>query len=198
MVLTGRDIRVAVVALALAALITGAVGASVIFSGRFDVAATTPHWRITHWVLETARTQSIRHHATGLTAPAGLDNEENLVMGTEHFAAHCAVCHGAPGVPRGDIAHGLYPPPPDLSVQTRYTKPELFWVLRHGIKSTGMPAWKDHDDRALWSIVAFLRRLPEMGEADYAKLIMTGLAGGGQHHHGDAEVPAGDSGAAPH
>ena len=77
-------------------------------------------------------------------------------MGTEHFAEHCAVCHGAPGVPKGDNANGLYPQPPDLAITAkRYTGGELFWIIKHGIKMTGMhrvirPASRrEHQRRAL-------------------------------------------------
>jgi mono/diheme cytochrome c family protein len=46
--------------------------------------------------------------------------DANLINGTEHFAAHCASCHGAPGVPAGDIAAGLYPKPPDLKYTAQH------------------------------------------------------------------------------
>src|SRR5438067_7955563 len=88
--------------------------------------------------------------------PPGFDDPANLPMGVEHFAAHCSVCHGAPGVPRGDIAHGLYPQPPNLIAATSiYSDAELFWILKHGIKMTGMPSWADHSDAELWATVAF-------------------------------------------
>jgi mono/diheme cytochrome c family protein len=104
-------------------------GFAFIYSGLFDVAATERHWPLTQWVLETARRRSIKAHATGIEVPAGLDDEAKLVMGTEHFAAHCAVCHGAPGVPKGNIAQGLYPQSPALAqVATHYSDAELFWI----------------------------------------------------------------------
>src|SRR6266850_7884657 len=104
-------------------------GAVFVYSGFYDIGAAAPHWRITHWVMETARVRSIKAHAAGITAPPGLDDLARIPMGTEHFAAHCAVCHGAPGVPKGDIAQGLYPQPPDLTqMSTRYTPSELYWI----------------------------------------------------------------------
>jgi mono/diheme cytochrome c family protein len=109
-------------------------------------------------------------------------------MGVEHFAAHCAVCHGAPGVPRGDIAHGLYPPPPDLAKTVKlYSDGELFWIVKNGIKMTGMPAWSDHSDAELWATVAFIKKLPDISEQDYAKLVMANMAHGTQHHHGGGD-----------
>jgi mono/diheme cytochrome c family protein len=178
-------------------------GAGAVYSGIYDIGATAPHWRITQWILETVRVRSIKVHAAGITAPPGLDDPARIPMGTEHFAAHCAVCHGAPGVPKGDIAQGLYPQPPDLAVtEGAYSDGELFWILKHGIKMTGMPAWGDHSDGELWATVAFLRKLPGMTEQDYAKLVMQSMHSGGHPHDSDRgeAPPAGASspGAHPH
>ena len=136
-------------------------GLAVIYTGAYDVAATAPHWPVTHWVMETARIRSIKAHAAGIQGPPGFDDPANIPMGVEHFAAHCAVCHGAPGVPRGDIAQGLYPQPPDLAkTAPLYSPGELFWIVKNGIKMTGMPAWADHSDAELWTTVAFIKSCP--------------------------------------
>ena len=159
-------------------------GLALLYSGIYDVAATSPDWVVTRWVLETAGTRSIRAHAAGIESPPGLDDPAKILIGVEHFAAHCAVCHGAPGVPKGDIAKGLNPQPPDLAhASVHYTPPELFWILKHGIKMTGMPAWSDHSDEELWATVAFLHKLPGMSEEDYGKLVMATMAPGVPHHH---------------
>jgi mono/diheme cytochrome c family protein len=161
--------------------------AAVIYSGIYDVAATAPHWPITQWAMETTRLRSVKVHAAGIADPAALDDEATIVMGTDHFAAHCAVCHGAPGVPKGDIAKGLYPQPPNLDGAAKLYRPaELFWVLKNGLKMTGMPAWNDHSDEELWATVAFLEKLPAMTEQEYAKLIVASMTQG-QHRHGGAE-----------
>jgi len=180
----------------LAVAITLVVIGGVIFtySGVFDIAASDPHWPVTRWVLDTVRIRSIKAHAAGIETPPGLDDPAKLVVGTEHFAAHCAVCHGAPGVPKGDIAHGLNPQPPDLKrISTLYTPPELFWILKHGIRMTGMPSWADHNDEELWATVAFMEKLPGMTPEEYAKLVMASIALGGHQHRTSGEP----SGAAP-
>ena len=158
-----------------------------IYAGVYDVAATHPHWPITYWAMETVRKQSVKMRASGLTPPPGFTDDAHVLAGTEHYAAHCASCHGAPGVPRGDLADRLYPQPADLThAAERYTPAELFWILKNGIKMSGMPAWMDHSDDELWATVAFLERLPTMKEVDYAKLVMASIAqGGGRHSHGD-------------
>ena len=174
-----------ITALLTAALLVVLSGFAAIYAGAYDVAATAPHWPVTSWLLATARTRSIKAHAAGIAVPPGLDDPAEVIIGVEHYAAHCAVCHGAPGVPKGDIAHGLYPPPPDLAKAAPiYTPAELFWILKHGIKMTGMPAWSDHSDDELWATVGFLEKLPGMSEQDYAKLVMASMAHGTHRHDG--------------
>ena len=167
-------------------------GFAVIHTGAYDVAATSPHWPVTRWLMETVRIRSIKAHAAGIQVPPDFDNPANIPTGVEHFAAHCAVCHGAPGVPRGDIGQGLYPAPPDLAkTAPLYSGAELFWIVKNGIKMTGMPAWNDHSNTEQWATVAFVKKLPGMSEKDYARLVMANAAHGAQHHH------AGDEGSRP-
>jgi mono/diheme cytochrome c family protein len=155
-----------------------------IYSGIYDVAASVPDWPATQWVLATVRERSIEVRAAGIQAPPGLDDPGKILIGMEHFAAHCAVCHGAPGVPKGEIGRGLNPQPPDLAQASADSTPaELFWVIKHGIKMTGMPSWRDHGDDELWATVAFLKKLPGMTEQDYAKLVKETMAPGDQHRH---------------
>src|SRR6516164_8065968 len=174
-----RSLIASLVIAVLAVLGAGAV----IYGGFYDIAATAPHWAVTSWLMETARTRSIKTQAAGIIVPPGLDDAAKALIGVTHYAAHCAVCHGAPGVPKGDIGRGLYPPPPDLAkTAALYTPAELFWIAKHGIKMTGMPAWGDHTDDELWATVAFVEKLPGMSEQDYAGLMMAGMAHG-RHHH---------------
>ena len=187
-----RTIAAILIAAIVVLLLSGFV---VIYAGIYDVAATAPHWRVTVWLVETARIRSIKAHAAEIQTPPGLDDPAKVVIGIGHYAAHCAVCHGAPGVPKGDIAHGLYPQPRDLAyASSHYTPAELFWIVKHGIKMTGMPAWSDHSDQELWATVAFLQRLPGMSEQDYAALVMASIAQGGHHHPDSAHHDAARSG----
>jgi mono/diheme cytochrome c family protein len=169
-------------------LILGGVG--FIYLGAYDIGADAPHWGLISQIFETARFRSIKAHAAGVTAPVGLDDQARILIGTEHFADHCAVCHGAPGVPKGEIAEGLYPQPPDLAVTSiRYSAAELFWIVKHGVKMTGMPAWGDHTDDELWATVAFIEKLPGMTEQDYAKLLAASRSQGGHHYQGHEAQP---------
>jgi mono/diheme cytochrome c family protein len=165
-----------------------------IYSGIYNVGATDLHWPLTYWAMETVRLHSVKVHAAGITPPSWINDETKVVEGTAHFAAHCASCHGAPGVPRGDIAEGLYPRPADLTdVAQRYTSSDLFWILKNGIKMSGMPSWSDHSDDELWVTVAFLDKLPGMTEQDYGKLVMESMKMGGRHQHSGMAMPDGTS-----
>src|SRR5579859_1836801 len=182
--------RIIILTLLTAAVLAVFGAFSFIWAGVYDVSATSPHWPVTYWGMDNVRTHSIKMRAAGITPPAGLADEAEVVAGTEHFAAHCASCHGAPGVPRGDIAAGLYPRPADLTdAAKRYTPGELFWIVKNGIKMSGMPAWSDHSDDELWGTVAFLEKLPGMTEQDYGKLVVKSMAIGGRHNHGGMEKP---------
>ena len=187
-----REHRVSMLMLGAAGAIFLMASASVIFvaSGVYDIAAATPHWPVTRWVMEQTRNRSIALHAAGIKVPPGLDDPQKVVMGTAHFAAHCASCHGAPGVPRSDAAEGLYPQPPDLThASAHYTKAELFWIVRNGIKMTGMPSWSDHSDDELWASVAFIEKLPSLTAEEYGKLVAQSMKMGGRHAHDAMAMP---------
>ena len=134
-----RNVITIIAALVVLAVVAGAV---VIYSGAYYVGADKPHWSITTWLLKQARDRSIRVHASGIAVPASLDDRAKILAGVSHYAEHCAVCHGAPGVQRGDMAEGLYPQPPNLADAARaYSPGELFWIVKHGIRMTGMLSW---------------------------------------------------------
>jgi Cytochrome C oxidase, cbb3-type, subunit III len=180
--------QIALEMLVLGFLLAIFVSAAFIYTGAYDVSATHRHWPFTEWILETTRVKSVKQHAVGIEPPPGLDDPEKLLLGVDHFAAHCAVCHGAPGVPKGDIGLGLYPAAPDLPLASaRYTDGEVFWIIKNGIKMTGMPAWADHSDAEIWATVALIKKLPDMTPEAYGKLIMAAMRHGG--HDGQAGTP---------
>jgi mono/diheme cytochrome c family protein len=181
--------RTVVATLATAILVVVVCGSAFIYSGAYYI-ADRPHWAITSWLFEQARTRSIRLHARDIAVPSGLDEQTAILAGVTHFAEHCVACHGAPGVERGDIAEGLSPRPPNLADAAGFYSPgELFWIVKHGIRMTGMPAWRDHSDDELWATVALIEKLPRMTEQDYAKLVAASQAQGGHHHEGHEAQP---------
>lgn len=195
-----RTIAIPTIAVVLAAI----GGATFIVQGAFDVSARSPHWGITTAFLEAVRDRSISVRATGITPPSGFDDRPHLAQGIVHYRAHCATCHGAPGIEPEEIAAGMYPKPPSLHQATGRSAAEVFWIVKNGIKMSGMPAWgSDHGDEELWPVVALVVHLPQMSGEDYAKLgAEADGMGDGNHHHGmetstpaatpvaEAEVPA--------
>jgi len=170
-----------------------AVGAGVYgwaYSGSYDVAADVPHWKVTSWFMDMVREQSIDARSSDLQVP-NLDDPQLISTGAAHYSEMCVVCHRAPGVAESELRQGLYPKPPDL---TRGAPPpaESFWVIKHGIKMTGMPAWgKTHDDHKIWAMVAFLRKLPSLDAASYAAMTGAAQAADDDDVHGhDGDSPA--------
>jgi mono/diheme cytochrome c family protein len=139
-------------------------------SGGYDMAADTPHWAITGKVLEVVRDSSIGLRARNIELP-DLSDEQLILKGAGQYAAMCVNCHLAPGQENSEIRPGLYPQPPKLSEQ-RFGPKTVFWVTKHGLKMSGMPAWGvGHDDATLWSIVAFVNKLPGMSAAQYKDIV---------------------------
>ena len=151
-------------------------GFGFIHSGTFNVAATSKDPALLNWVLKTTRENSIANHSSDISAPdkTKLAKAETLREGFEHYNEMCVVCHGAPGIDPGEAREGLNPKPPLLAkLKDLETDPigETFWVIKHGIKMTGMPAWgPTHSDDKIWAMVAFVRKLPSMSAAEYQAL----------------------------
>jgi mono/diheme cytochrome c family protein len=101
---------------------------------------------------------------------------DNLHEGLEHFADHCAVCHGNSGAGDTPIGRGLYPKPPILrEARTQsLSDGELFAIIQNGIRFTGMPAFGgaggDHDDQDSWRLVQFIRHLPKLTPQELAEM----------------------------
>jgi len=152
------------------AIIVG-IGAAVFFFGGFySVAGTTEDPAVVTWALTRVRTASIDRHAND-RPPAAINDPASVQAGARAFAAHgCTNCHGAPGVPWMKFSEGLHPDPPDLKdVVDELSPAQLFWVIKNGINMTGMPSFAQAGatDDDIWSIVAFLKKLRGVSEADY-------------------------------
>lgn len=168
---------------------------AVAYLGIVDVAATTAHNDAVEWFLVTTRDRSIDSRAERIEVPP-LDDPRMLRTGLEHYHAMCVTCHGAPGVDPAELAQGLNPMPPDLYSE-KDSPAETFWVVKHGIRMTGMPAFgPTHSDDALWALTAFVQRLPDLSAEDYAQMVANaglGAPGGGghDHEHGEGHEHAG-------
>lgn len=136
-------------------------GAVFILSGVYNIAASTGHLQITTWLIEILRDRSIDVRSFGIKVPP-LDEEGLIRLGAAHYEGGCAPCHGRPGEGINPIVGGMLPPPPDLlDVGERRPSEEIFWIVKNGLKYTGMPAWPDpRREDEVWAVTAFLARLP--------------------------------------
>lgn len=149
-------------------------GALFIYSGTYNVAATNQDTGFTYWLLATTRENAIERRAEDVVPPpkSVLSDPKTLRAGFMHYDEMCVVCHGAPGVEPGEAREGLNPKPPLLAeVADEIPAREMFWVIKHGIKMTGMPAWgPTHDDGKIWAMVAFAKTLPTLSPARYKEM----------------------------
>ncbi len=161
------------------------------WSGVYNIAATEPHWGITLWFMETFRDRSIRVHSDHIQAP-NLDDSKIKKAAFPHYHEMCRLCHGAPGYPPEEFATGLYPAPPPMTsgdIQEKLSDAEIYWIVRHGIKMTGMPAFgPTHDKEELWGLVALAKEMPQMTPGQYRGLVKAaneeGRKGLGHTHGG--------------
>lgn len=147
----------------------------VIMAGLIPIRASSRHWAVTSWILDFIKRRSVATQSIGVEAPP-LDAPALVSLGAAHFEGVCQPCHGRPGGSLPPVPTGMTPHPPDLRPQiARWSPEELFSIVRHGIKFTGMPAWPaaTRDDE-VWAVVAFLRALPALDDAGYRALVRGG------------------------
>ena len=149
----------------------GTGGLLFVAAGLVPIAASDGHWAVTRALLQFTMRSSVRTRTLGLQAPP-LDDPALALKGAGHYAANCMPCHGAPGVPRELVVRHMTPKPPYLPHGTGTLRDaELFWIVKHGIKYTAMPAWPArHRDDEVWAMVAFLRALPDLSPAQFRRL----------------------------
>jgi mono/diheme cytochrome c family protein len=197
-----RSIRILVALI----LLFAAAALGFVYSGVYDVSAANeePHWRA--HLFETVKDHSIDRRTGELKAtPPPLGDPKLIRTGIGHFNEMCVTCHGAPGVPKSEIGMGLNPDPPDLAKEGAEQSPaRLFWVLKNGIKMTGMPSFgMTHTDDQIWSIVAIVKQLPKLNAEQYAALlreagIRPSAAGGGEPGPAAAPGPSSSPPSGPH
>jgi hypothetical protein len=176
---------VAIKALAAALVLAVAGGIAVIYTGAHPVGADKDHWPPMHRLLETARERSVTRAARNVEVRLQKLDENALLSAVAGFEDMCAACHAPPGRSLTPLARGLNPPPPDLAITaSERTAAEIYWVTRHGIRMTGMPAWGlTHSDDELWPLVALITRFADMEPDEYAGLVDRARAEGVRHDH---------------
>lgn len=162
-------------------VVIGLVGIMMfVMSGVMDVGAAHDDPAAIGWILEKVRENSIEKRAAQIVVP-DITGESRMLEGASAYDEMCAKCHGAPGRPPFVGAVDMNPKPPQLADIADERKPgELFWVMKNGIRMTGMPAWgQTHSDEELWDLVAFVSRLPALSQDEYREA----LARAGNEHN---------------
>jgi mono/diheme cytochrome c family protein len=141
-----------------------------VYSGVYDVAASRPENAVTSWLFSTTMRRSVARHADAAAAPRQ-STDDQVRQGFKFYNEACVYSHGAPGKDPVDIGKGLNPEPPYLADTVgQWTAPELFWIVKNGVRMTGMPSFgKTHSDAELAAAVAFIQRLPKMTPEQYAE-----------------------------
>jgi mono/diheme cytochrome c family protein len=154
--------------------LAGVVGGVMVWTGAYNVAATEPHYAITVSLFSVARDRAIAVRAKEMTPPSDWLEHADLKKGFRSYHEMCVVCHAAPGLKDSVVRRGLNPEPPKLTEDRVQQRPdaELFWIIKHGIKMSGMPAFGlTHTDEEIWEVAAFIRRLGTMQPTDYKDLL---------------------------
>lgn len=161
-----------VIATLLLLAVAGALGAWLfMMSGFYNISSTSQHLPFVYRFLEKGMHQSVRYHAAKIETPP-LDDPQMILRGAALYQRSCVQCHGAPGVAPDGIGMGMQPVPgPLVDADNKWEARELYWIVRHGIKMSGMPAWEYRMSEAqLWETVAFMQQLPHMQPEEYRRM----------------------------
>jgi mono/diheme cytochrome c family protein len=158
-----------------AAAVIGAGGTALfVYSGAYDISATDQHTPPVYWLMEFMMKRAVAVRSRESDVPANLAQADVVERGLGHYERQCAQCHGAPGVPPQPAALGMTPVPAYLvPIGRDWPASHIRWVVKYGIKMTGMPAWKYRmSDDEIWEVVAFVKhRLPYLSPAQYREAV---------------------------
>ncbi len=143
------------------------VGA-IVYAGIYNIGADSPHWRMTYLGLEQVRERAIEHQSRDIVPPRDLGSAGRIALGAGLYKEMCTGCHLGPGMEKTELSQGLYPAAPVFASATPRSAQQQFWIIKHGVKFSAMPAWGvTHDDNLIWDMVSFIRTLPKMTPAQY-------------------------------
>lgn len=142
----------------------------VLATGAVNVGADTEPGYLERKLAPWARDRFVAAHAPKEKNPHG--DAASIAAGLVHYRENCLMCHGAPGVEGGKLSKGLNPSAPELDMDDD-SRPEgeIFWIIKHGLRMTPMPAFgPSHTDEEIWQIAAFVHHLPDLTEEEKAAL----------------------------
>ena len=139
-------------------------------SGIYDVGAAQPHTKFTEWLTHETMIHSVKRHSKGIETPGAFTQKE-VAAGFCAYETHCVACHGAAAVARQQWAGGMEPAPPYLlDISQRFSRQQLFWIVKNGIKMTGMPSWQSElPDVEIWNVVAWLEASAKLPPQTYVQ-----------------------------
>ena len=154
--------RVRLAVLCVLAIFLSAVGAAYWFISSYSFSAREQPSRLEAFLARNARRLASPAGARSLVNPVRR-TELSIAEARDHFADHCAICHANDGSGRTQINSGLYPPAPDMRQPDtqNLSARELFYIIRNGVRFTGMPGWGGEDEEN-WKLVLFIRHLPKL------------------------------------
>ncbi len=154
-------------------------------SGLYNVSTLSPDPGPLKWVFSTTSDNSVKHHANGIIVPQNVKelsdgktsgnsqaDSSMIAEGFDHYNDMCVTCHAGPGLDKSEAGIGIYPQAPNLAHSAKELPPQdLFWIIKNGVKSTGMPGFaKTHSDSKIWAMVAFLEKMKNMTPQQYAAM----------------------------
>lgn len=164
----------------LATIVVGLVVAYLVLrSGLIPAGADTGALPLEKWVAKTSLHATLNSDAPKGPNPVAL-TDANLIEGIHLYGSHCVACHGSAAgkTSASPIAKGEYPRPPQLASDGVEDDPEgvTFWKVKHGIRWTGMPSWKNAlNDKQIWTLALFLKHMDKLPPAAEAVWKQVGL-----------------------
>ena len=158
---------------AILAALAAVAGGLVVSLGLFNVSARSGHLPGVSWILHTTFRNSVELRAPPAAAVPDLSDPDLIALGARHYDGACRTCHAAPDEGRTATMLSMLPSPPPIKHAVADWEPRhLFWIVKHGVKMSGMPAWPTRTrDDDVWPVVAFLVRVPQMSLAEYEDLV---------------------------
>ena len=140
------------------------VDLSVVLAMRFTLSALPEPGQTETFLATKAKRFLVHKGSRQGTPPAPVDRQAGAKEGDKLYRRECAACHGIGGYDLTDAGQWMYPRAADLtsrSVQS-YSDPEVFWIVKNGVRMSGMPAFgKVESDEHIWDLVFYFRTLPK-------------------------------------
>src|SRR3954467_3113080 len=157
-------------------LLAGTVFAVASF-GLYPIGADNPPGGLERSLAMRAMDTYAEKHKPAMDNPTAI-NADNLAEGAQEYEEHCAFCHGGAKAKISPMRDKFNPPVPQLLTRIPHDPDNwLFWVTKHGVRMTGMPAWDGvMSDEEMWKVVAFIKhsdKLPPEAAAAWQKMAAT-------------------------